>query len=46
MASPSDDSSGPPDRGPTGTTDNSFNPATIFNVEDLVVVITGGGTGE
>lgn len=27
-------------------THNLFNPTSIFNVEDLIVVITGGGTGE
>jgi hypothetical protein len=25
---------------------NPFSPSNIFSVEDLVVVITGGGTGE
>ena len=28
------------------STGNLFSPTAIFNVEDLVVVITGGGTGE
>ena len=31
---------------PILSTHNLFNPTSIFNVEDLVVVITGGGTGE
>lgn len=39
--------SSPAASGPTSipTTYSSLHPANIFNVEGLVVVITGGGTG-
>jgi hypothetical protein len=44
MASPSDAES----TGLSGYPDpnNPFSPTSIFSVDDLVVVITGGGTGE
>lgn len=46
MASPSGASpTGLFDPDPAHSTDNSFSPTSLFNVEDLVVVITGGGTG-
>ncbi|KAF8872231.1 hypothetical protein BD779DRAFT_1477664 [Infundibulicybe gibba] len=45
MSSPSTSSSSLLDSGPSLHDHNAFSPANMFNVEGMVVVVTGGGTG-